>query len=314
MDWFLHPPSPATATRLRRQIAAYLARYATDDDRLWAAEATVGELLGNAVDHTEGPVWVTLEWSGPHPVLTVHDLGPAFPLDPTPPDAAAERGRGLWMVSRMASDLSLTAKPGGGKRVSATLPVTLQAERSFDPRPREVNPLPPMEEAEVDGFGKETLLRAMVVELALVIEEQHGPLAAQAAIAHVGATIGVQLEREYRAASGLVGQLTPQQVAACYIRLKAAIGGSFYPIEISEERIVLGNRRCPFGRAIRSQPALCRMTSSVLGGLVSRNCGEAVVGIEERIAFDDPECRVAVSFGQHACSAETGHRYGAVPA
>lgn len=311
MDWYLHPHSPATAARLRRQIAAYLSRHAADTSRVWAAEATIGELLGNAVDHTSDAVWVSLDWTGVKPVLTVQDLGPEFTFDPTLPDTTAERGRGLWMVSKMATNLEMTAKPGAGKRVSVTLPVPRAEEPSFDIRPREVNPLPSLQEAGPEGFGKEPFLRAIVVELALAVEEQHGPLSAQAAIARVGASIGSQMELEYRSTTSRREELTPSEVADCYIRLKAAIGGGFYVIDITDDRIVFGNTRCPFGAIVHSQPALCRMTSSVLGGIAARNLGETVVVLEERIAFNDPECRVVALLGPAAGATESGHRYGA---
>ena len=310
MDWYLNPPSAATATRLRRQITALLTRHSADQSQVWVAEATVGELVGNAVDHAGGPVWVSLDWSDLRPVLTVHDLGPSFDLDPSLPDTTAERGRGLWLVSQMVSDLAVAAKRNGGKRVTATLPIERADEPSFDPPPRDMNPLPTAEDAGTDGFGKEAFLRALVVELALAVEEAHGPLAAQAAVARVGASIGSQMEREYRSAHDLVERLTPEEISDCYVRLKAAIDGGFFPIEVTPERIVLGNTHCPFGPVIRSQPALCRMTSSVFGGIAARNCGEAVVVLEERIAFGDPECRVTVLLGPQAASARTGHRYG----
>jgi anti-sigma regulatory factor (Ser/Thr protein kinase)/predicted ArsR family transcriptional regulator len=310
MDWYLNPPSAATATRLRRQITALLSRHTADKDQVWVAATTVGELVGNAVDHAGGPVWVSLDWSGRQPVLTVHDLGPTFELEPRLPEITAERGRGLWLVSQMVNDLAVAAKRAGGKRVTATLPVTRAEEPSYDPPPREINPLPTMEDAGQDGFGKESFLRALVVELALAVEETHGPQAAQAAVARVGSSIGSQMEREYRRANAVVERLSPEQVADCYVRLKAAIGGGFYPIEVSEERIVLGNTACPFGSVIRAQPALCRMTSSVFGGIAARNAGEAVVVLEERIAFGDPECRVTVLLGAQAASSRTGHRYG----
>jgi hypothetical protein len=50
-----------------------------------------------------------------------------------------------------------------------------------------------------------------------------------------------------------------------------------------------------FGDAVKAVPALCRMTSSVFGGIAARNRadGPAVV-LEERIAVGDPGCRVVV--------------------
>lgn len=311
MDWFLDPPVPATATLLRREITRYLRRHAEDGSRLNAAQSIVAELLGNAVEHAGGPIWVSLEWSGPQPILTVHDLGPEFDPAPTLPEVTAERGRGLWMVAQMAGSLAVAAKRAGGKRVTAPLPVGRAHESSFDPAPRRVNPLPALAEAGPEGFGRESFLRALVVELALAVEEAHGPLAAQETVARVGASVGSQMEREYRQARALVDRLDPEQIAECYLRLKAAIGGGFHLIEIGDDRIVLGNTRCPFGDVVRAQPALCRMTSSVFGGIAARNGGDAVVVLEERIAVGDPECRVTVLFGAAAAAAQTGHRYGA---
>jgi anti-sigma regulatory factor (Ser/Thr protein kinase) len=53
----------------------------------------------------------------------------------------------------------------------------------------------------------------------------------------------------------------------------------------------------PFGDVVRQAPGLCRMTSSVFGGIAARNTGGAAVVLEERIAVGDPECRVIVWLG-----------------
>jgi predicted ArsR family transcriptional regulator len=120
------------------------------------------------------------------------------------------------------------------------------------------------------------------------------------------------MEEAYRRARGLVDRLSPEQIADLYVRLKAAIDGDFYVLEASEERIVLGNRRCPFGDLVKRSPALCRMTSSVFGGIAARNHGASRVQLEERIAVGDPECRVSVWLGDAAASRpDYGHRYSA---
>lgn len=310
MDWLLSPATPAAAHGLRLEIAAFLRRHATDPDQVWAAELTVSELVGNAVTHAGGPVWVTLDWSGARPVLSVHDLGPDFELDTSAPALTSDHGRGLWLVSQVAADLAVAAKRAGGKRVTVVLPVRRREERSLDPPARVLNPLPAQWEAGPDGFGRESFLRALLVELARAVEHAAGPSAAEELIARVGATVGAQMEREFRRAREVVGRLSPQRMAECYVRLKAAIDGDFYPIEVSEARIVLGNRRCPFGEAVREAPSLCRMTSSVFGGIAARNSGAAVVQLDERIAVGDPECRVTIWLGPRADRpAGHGHRY-----
>jgi len=125
--------------------------------------------------------------------------------------------------------------------------------------------------------------------------------------------VGARMEEGYRRARGLVDALSPEEIADLYVRLKAAIDGDFYVVEISEERIVLGNRRCPFGDVVRRAPGLCRMTSSVFGGIAARNTGGASVVLEERIAVGDPECRVAVWLtGAQRGRWGAAHEYGAV--
>jgi hypothetical protein len=152
------------------------------------------------------------------------------------------------------------------------------------------------------------------VELVQTVEAEHGPDVAAATVAQVGADVGGRTEEAYRAAHGIVGRLSPKQIADLYVRLKGAIGGDFYVIHADERKIVLGNRRCPFGAAVRGEPALCRMTSSVLGGIAARNAGQSDVVLEERIAMGDPECRVVVWLGDDAAPDAAGaHHYRAPP-
>jgi predicted ArsR family transcriptional regulator len=92
--------------------------------------------------------------------------------------------------------------------------------------------------------------------------------------------------------------------------LKQAIGGGFSVEEVSDDRIVLVNDRCPFGDAVRRAPALCRMTSSVFGGIAASNAEHgAVVVLEERIAIGDPGCRVHVLLDPTLEQSALGHYY-----
>lgn len=107
-----------------------------------------------------------------------------------------------------------------------------------------------------------------------------------------------------------MGRLDPEQLTECYLRLKHAIEGRFHVIEVTEDRIVLGASRCPFGDVVQRAPALCRMTSAVFGGIAANSHGEARVVLEERIAVGDPECRIVVHLGPAAApSPEAAHRY-----
>ncbi|WP_049793358.1 methanogen output domain 1-containing protein [Conexibacter woesei] len=316
MDWYLEGSTPEAVSDLRHEIVDYLRRHAAPESDLAGAQLAISELLSNVVRHAPGPAWANLDWSGERAVLAVHDLGRGFePTTELPDDLLqAGGGRGLFIVSNVAGWMAVAAKRAGGSRVMIELPVTRVAERDFDPPRQHAEALPAREEAAPDGtFGKESFLRALVVQLAQAVEANEGPDAAAAAVAQVGADVGGRMEEEFRRVEGITGELSPMQMADLYVRLKAAIDGDFYVIEADEERIVLGNRACPFGDVVRRAPGLCRMTSSVFGGIAARNSGGASVVLEERIALGDPECRVVVWLrGAHAGEFRSAHDYGAV--
>jgi anti-sigma regulatory factor (Ser/Thr protein kinase) len=313
VDWYLPPAATADASLLRREIGAYLARHADSADGVDGAQLIVSELVGNALRHAEGPCWVSVRWTGEQPVLTVVDLGAGFVPDTALPPAEHAGGRGMFLVDHFADRFEVAARDGGGTVASATLPVHRRPETSWDPPRSKVGSLPGLEEARPEGgFGRETFLRALVVQLAQGLESEHGPDAAERAVAQVGADVGGQMEAEYRAATGATGPLDPEHLAACYVRLKAAIGGGFSVESIEGSRITLVNDRCPFGDAVLKAPALCRMTSSVFGGIAANNGADgAVVLLEERIAVGDPGCRVVVDLAPDAATPPSAHRYAA---
>jgi DNA-binding CsgD family transcriptional regulator/anti-sigma regulatory factor (Ser/Thr protein kinase) len=312
MEWFLRPGHAEGVGALRREVLAYLRRHAEPDSDLAGAELVVAELLANAFEHAPGPAWVRVDWGARRPCLEVHDLGPGFDLEPQLAPIDAVDGRGLFLANAFADDLSRAGKRAGGSKVTATLPVRRRTEISHDPPYTRANPLPAPEEARADGtFGKESFLRALVVELAQAVVAADGPDAAEALVAQVGANVGRRMEDGYREAREITGRLTRDQIADLYVQLKAAIDGDFYVVDIDERRIVLGNRRCPFGAVVQREPGLCRMTSSVFGGIAARNTGAAAVVLEERIALGDPECRVVVWLDGGARPRPPGaHLYG----
>ncbi|HET7823107.1 MAG TPA: methanogen output domain 1-containing protein [Ornithinibacter sp.] len=321
MDWYLDRRE--LVGDLRRELGQYLERHAVPGsaDEITDAELIVSEAVGNAIRHTGGPVWVSLSWATELPVLQVYDIGPGFDsgaltaaprlpasvavMDPgtfddelTDLDAAmADSGRGLLIIQALAPEVSASVRANAGMVVSITLPVPRRTTATIDPPRRPTNALPAMDEARPEGgFGKESFLRAIVVQLSQALETNHGPDAAEAAVAQVGADIGGQMEEEFRLAEQVVGAMTPEQLGRCFVRLKHAIDGGFTVVEATAERIVLENTRCPFGDTVLRAPALCRMTSSVFGGIAARNSlDDVAVLLEERIAVGDPGCRVVVS-------------------
>ncbi len=334
MDWYLSEGSVSALPQLRREFTAYLSRHGDPASDVDAAELIFAEAVGNAVRHTEGPVWITVTWSEVHPQLHVYDLGAGFDPAGIEVDVSAgladfddrdldavldgleESGRGLFILHELAPALEAHARSGSGMVVSTTLPVTKPSQVDHDPPRRRSNVLPDLSEAlPTGGFGRESFLRSLVVQMAQTMEMQQGPDAAAAAVAQVGTDVGGRMEEEFRLAESIVGRMDPEQMSTCYVRLKHAIEGDFHVVEVSEDRIVLVNTRCPFGEAVTMAPSLCRMTSSVFGGIAARNSDEgSSVLLEERIAVGDASCRVVVNLGQRTSEASPQAHYYARPA
>jgi predicted ArsR family transcriptional regulator len=142
-------------------------------------------------------------------------------------------------------------------------------------------------------LDRDVFLRTLLRHLAGTLEEVVGLQEASGFISVVGQRIGEEINASYRAALS-VPRLSHEQIALVMVDLKRRIEGDFYVIEQDEERIVLGNRACPFGDRVAGRPSMCMMTSNVFGVIAAENAGYAKVVLEETIARGDPGCRVVV--------------------
>ena len=142
-------------------------------------------------------------------------------------------------------------------------------------------------------LDRDRFLRAVIGELAGTLEEVIGLEETNGYISLVGSAIGTEIDRDYRAALQ-VSRLDRAQVAAVLVDLQRRIQGDFYIISEDEEKIVLGNRACPFGDLVRGRSSMCMMTSNVFGSIAANNLGYAKVELQETIARGHAGCRVVV--------------------
>ncbi len=143
-------------------------------------------------------------------------------------------------------------------------------------------------ELERDGF-----LRDLIRELAGILEDVVGLDEAAGFISIVGQNIGLKLNQTYQNALQ-VESLNPAQVAATLVDLKRRIKGDFYIIEEQADKIILGNRACPFADKVKDRNSLCMMTSNVFGVIAAENLGYSKVSLDQTIAKGDQECRIVV--------------------
>lgn len=140
---------------------------------------------------------------------------------------------------------------------------------------------------------RDVFLRTLVRHLAGTLQEVVGLDEASGFVSVVGQRIGDEINSAYTSALS-IDQLTREQVADVLVDLKRRIQGDFFIIEENDDRIVLGNRACPFAEKVAGRPALCMMTSNVFGRIAAQNLGYARVIIERAIARGDNGCRVVV--------------------
>jgi predicted ArsR family transcriptional regulator len=142
-------------------------------------------------------------------------------------------------------------------------------------------------------LNRDLFLRTLIRELAGTLEDVVGVKEASGFISVVGQNVGEQMNHDYRAAFE-VECLSREQVAQVLVDLKRRIQGDFFVVEETDEKIVLGNRACPFGDKVIERPSMCMMTSNVFGHIASENLGYAKVELQQTIARGDDGCRVVV--------------------
>lgn len=140
---------------------------------------------------------------------------------------------------------------------------------------------------------RDVFLRTLLRELAGTLSEVVGLDEASGFVSVVGQRMGQQMNEMYRESLSLPS-LNAHQVADVLVDLKRRIEGDFFVIEQDEDKIVFGNRACPFGDKVIGRKALCMMTSNVFGSIAAENLGYAKVVLEKTIADGDPGCRVVV--------------------
>ena len=97
----------------RRQVGRLLADAGWRGD-VDAVTLAVHEALVNSANHADGVTAATAECDGRAVVVEVRDRGRGFavPVSADLPDAAAERGRGLYLIRRLATDAAVTLADG----------------------------------------------------------------------------------------------------------------------------------------------------------------------------------------------------------
>ena len=158
-------------------------------------------------------------------------------------------------------------------------------------------------------LDRDLFLRKLVRHLSRALQDVVGLEEAAGFVSIVGQRMGDEIGDAYRAALD-TSRLDRQAVRDVCLDLKRRIEGDFYIIEEDDEKIVFGNRACPFSEQVVGRGALCMMTSNVFGTIAAQNLGYGKVVLQETIANGDGRCRVVLYLKQTAASeAADGREY-----
>jgi anti-sigma regulatory factor (Ser/Thr protein kinase) len=113
------------AVDARARFVEFLQSLASPSEFIDTAELVFGELLGNVVRHAPGPVEISIDLYDDAMVLHVVDSGPpltAIGRRRLPDDVLSERGRGLFIVQHLATEVRIERVRERGNHISVTMP------------------------------------------------------------------------------------------------------------------------------------------------------------------------------------------------
>jgi anti-sigma regulatory factor (Ser/Thr protein kinase) len=119
-------PDPASASLARVLIRSACQDWHVDDEACEDALLIATELVSNVVDHAGTQCKLTVATDGQELRIDVRDFYPCPPPKARPPDRSAPRGRGLQVVSVLATRWGVD-EFDDGKSVWALLPIASEA-------------------------------------------------------------------------------------------------------------------------------------------------------------------------------------------
>jgi hypothetical protein len=150
-------------------------------------------------------------------------------------------------------------------------------------------------------------LAKLITQYAMIHEKTVGPTAGEY-IKQIGIRTGEWIEEFY---CDEYEKWTVEKYAEVIVDLKNSIGGHFEIVSVYPDHVVVKATKCPFGEVVQDAPHLCKMTSSVFGGIAARKFGYGKVSLRQRIALGHSGCEVAVYFTRG--SLENGDEYEDLP-
>ena len=165
-----------------------------------------------------------------------------------------------------------------------------------------------MSEHDFSQISPVFFLQTFILELMHACEQEGGSYC-ESLIERIAKSAGQYFEQTYRDEYAKQNNLNSESYIDLILKLKNRIGGNFSLASVEADTITVVNTRCPFGEGVTNFPELCRMTSSVFGGIAARNFGYAKVEIKQSIARQNGGCEVCIHTHAESAAGKPGVEY-----
>jgi len=153
-------------------------------------------------------------------------------------------------------------------------------------------------------FDKEGFMLELIAHLSKLSDFLFGDYLGREYIMVTGLQMGHTIDEKYKKFHGITDHLNLDQYADLVVNLKQSIGGNFYLVEKSSNKVIVAATSCPFGNIVTKVPNLCMITSGVFGGIAALNFGFGKVSLCKRICMGKPHCEVCVYLENNGESAQ----------
>jgi anti-sigma regulatory factor (Ser/Thr protein kinase) len=120
--WMYERIDSDVLSKARERLHRVLEEHSVRPEAIERAKLVLGELVGNVVRHAPGSVQIVVDMSAAAPVLHIVDEGHGFESTAAlPVDVLSESGRGLFIVSELTQEFTISRGPGGGSHARAVL-------------------------------------------------------------------------------------------------------------------------------------------------------------------------------------------------
>lgn len=142
-------------------------------------------------------------------------------------------------------------------------------------------------------LDKESFFLFLIVKLAKIVEERFGKQESTDLFSIIGANLAHEINSYYREKFSK-DKLSAECIATSLIEFSAKLNEKFYLVSLDQDKLVLGNKNCPYGVELKDREVFCQLDKSMAENMVKENFGYGKAELSQTIAQGDEECLITI--------------------